>query len=553
MMRRLAALACCVLALCSYALARTDARLRRDAEVFAQAFTLDVRRPAYVETTRYTAAGDLSFAPLVSATLDDATGPTRIAGLPPELRRLWIASAETLGDQIDAARELMLRAIALRPGWAYHELMLGQLAYVGARRTGVPIAMRERWLAPLRAAAQAAPGDNGTRSSLAAALLEAWGALPEADRAASREAISSAFRDIAFFERIFPAAVSAMGADAALRLVPEDPHALVLAQRIAFLDVRAAAALYQRWEAVERERRRLDLASAEERSRRGDLHGLRRSLWDWVGAHSFRDFCDHEGMAEVARVIELWPEDRAGPWRSDPRGELVRFMLDGRTGLVSGRALARLASSLTGIPDPMKAELYVLAANQYGYEQVVRMTVTLSSFEWTPYLVRLARAQLVAGDVSEASLAVQELLPQARAECEALLVRREVARAREDRTELDAVGRSLSAASPERVSVEAWSRSGSLPLCIDPERPDRRRLRVRLESPAPSLVAYGWDGGRSGTLLVDRSAELDVPLDGLSGRRFFQLTPLAGPPVVPVATALSGVSPAAGAGAPGPL
>src|SRR5207253_10828369 len=135
-----------------------------------------------VETARYAPAGDLSFAPLVSAALDDATAPTRIAGLPPERRRLWILSVETLGDEIAGARELMLRAIAVRPGWAYHELMLGQLAYVGARRAGLPIARRELWLAPLRAAAQAAPGDGGTWSSLAAALLEAWGALPEAER-----------------------------------------------------------------------------------------------------------------------------------------------------------------------------------------------------------------------------------------------------------------------------------------------------------------------------------------------------------------------------------
>ncbi len=546
--RAVSAAVCAACALSSVLLARGDGRLRGEAREFARRFTLDERRPDYAATARFAAAGDLAFSPLVSATLEDANSPTRIGGLPPELRRLWLESAEGLGDEIAAAREMMLRAIALRPGWPYHELMLGQVAYASGRRAGA-VGARERWLAPLFAAAAGAPGDDATSDALGAALIEAWSALSESERASASGTLRRAFEDVAFFERVFPAAVPVVGPRAAWRLVPEQPRALLVAQKIALsLDLPAAVALSKRWETVERARRKADLERAEDRFRRGDLHGLRSAVRNWMSVHSYGDFGDHQGLAEVARLIEIWPEDRAGTWQADPRGVLVRFMLDGRTDLVSGRALERLAAGLAGVPDPVKAELSLLADNRYAWEKVVRSTMTLGSFEWTPFLVRLARWHLAARDAEEAALALRQLAPRAREECEALLVRRDVARARDDRGELEAVERSLEASTAPASGREAWSKSGSLPLCVDPERKDRLILRVRFESPSAAFLAYGWDGGRIGTLVVEHDTELEVLLDGLSGRRFFRITALAGP-----APVLLGSTLVAAARTPSPL
>lgn len=60
--------------------------------------------------------------------------------------------------------------------------------------------------------------------------------------------------------------------------------------------------------------------------------------------------------------------------------------------------------------------------------------------------------------------------------------------------------------------------------------PNRPRGDHFLASPGVALGdAYGWDGGRIGTTLVSGEATLAVPLSGLSGRRSFTISTLAGP------------------------
>jgi hypothetical protein len=53
---------------------------------------------------------------------------------------------------------------------------------------------------------------------------------------------------------------------------------------------------------------------------------------------------------------------------------------------------------------------------------------------------------------------------------------------------------------------------------------------------APAVVSFGWDGGRLGTVVVERSASISVPISGLRGRRTFWTRSVSGGTARPVAT-----------------
>jgi hypothetical protein len=125
--------------------------------------------------------------------------------------------------------------------------------------------------------------------------------------------------------------------------------------------------------------------------------------------------------------------------------------------------------------------------------------------------------------------------PLSRDECEVALERREIARALGDRDAQEAARRSPALRPPSDLEA-AWTAESTLSLCVDPETSAQGRLEVELAAEAPAFVAFGWDGGRLGSLVVASGRTLSVPLTGISGRRTFWLRALAGGPVRPVAT-----------------
>lgn len=505
-------------------------------EAFAVRTGLDVRRPEALESARLQPSADLGALVLADAVVRDEVGSVRWGDLDEGLREAWLKSMATRDAELAGARDLALASLAARPGWGMSASLAGQLEFLLQRRDRRTAPKPERWATPLAAAMARAPGSDLPAESLGVAYLETWPSLGEERRRAARPVIRRASLDPKFVTSSLPLAVAALGTEEAARLVPSEPLPLRTA-RDWFArggDLPTAAALHSRWRDAERVARKKDLEAIELRNRRGDAESVRRLCRAWVSVHPPRDFADRNGVAECARVLALWPAEGAGTWRSDPRAELVKFFLEGREEAADGAALARAASGISGVPDPVKARTALLAGDRYAWETVLRGSETVGAFEWTGFFAALAREEVKAGRLEEARDALAQIAEAAQGECDVLLARREVERARGKGTEgspaLAACEAGIEAA---RLRPAAFSSAGLLALCIDPEKDGAGVLRVRLAPTAPVLLEWGFDGGTVGSDLVSSARVLEVPLAGLSGRRTFRLASIGGPrPVV---------------------
>lgn len=511
---------------------RGDLARRAEGEAFAKRYSVDVRRPSLVETARYEATGDLAYLPLVDAAIQDAMGSVALANLEPATRRAWIESAQELSEELSAARGLALSGLAARPGWAYHAELLAFLTYTGDRRTSPAEVTTKsgRWALPARLATRLSPGDDATWGFLGGAYLETWPALPGSTAAEALPVLKRAFGDPDFVRRGFGSAVALLGVDRAAGLLPRTPETLRMGRDIVGrTDVPAAARLHTIWEGVERAAREADLVRLEEQAERGDVPGRRRMAEYWLVRHHPQEFDDEKGRREVGRVVEAWPDASQGPWPGDPRARLVQHFLAGRLPAVRGTALLRLGNQLLGVPDSVRARLLLAAGDRYGWERVVQESASVGSFDWTRFFTELAARELLDGETARAEEALARIARPARTECDVLLVRREVARRSGKTAEVRDADAALIAAGESRFGVERFAGGKTVSPCVDPERWKGGALVVKVVSPGVSLVGYGWDGGRIGTTLATGEATLAVPLAGISGRRSFTISTLAGP------------------------
>lgn len=539
---------------------------RVQTEQFFTRFTLDARRPLDWESLSLSPSGDWTAGIAASSSLSDATEDIALGHMSPPMRTLWLDSASKVGDELAAAEDLVRRAIAVRPGWAYYRYLLGELVYVRMNREqDRDLALRpERWGVPLRTAAAGAPGDDWIWRFLAGAYLETWQVVPESARPDAGLVLRRGFFDPAFVSDGLTPALLLLGRSRALGLVPDE----VLPLRAAFGvfaargDVEGAWFLEQRLERAERALRRKDLGEIDERRRLGDRAGVRAACEAWMSSHSILEFDDSAGRREVARILESWPEDDPGSWATDPRGAIVRFFLDGRERDAPAKGLERAVSALSVVPDYIRARVLLLSGDESGAEELARRSSSAGSFEWTRYVLDLTRLRLRRGDAPAARTALERLSSGALGECGALIVRRDAALAVGDRDRASSADRDLTAATglalapdpgprSRPISTSEWSSPGSLSLCLDPVRTRGRVLSIDLNvRPGPpessnraiehssnlSLVSYGWNQGRAGSLLVSGHATLTVPLDGLEGRRNFWFRAELGGPLDPSAS-----------------
>lgn len=511
---------------------------RRNVLAFAHEWGFDVRKPEHVEQVALEPSADTAAGVMLEAAVGDEIGSVRWNDLDAGERAAWMDALARRGEMLEAAHALALSAVAANPGFAFHAYRAGQLAYLSARRRGAGALKAEsgRWLVPLERATRLAPGFDGGWGFLGAALVETWPLLPQAEREKGRAVLKRAFLDPEFARGAFVPVSAELGLEEAVGLVPEVPGPLAAAQaEVARAgNVEAAAALRSRWERAETEARAADLAKLEERARMRDDDGLRAGCRAWMGAHPPKELDGAEGRRQAVRVLELWPHDRAGPWRGDGRAELLRYFLDGRSGGLDRAAVARAAEALTGVPETDRARLALLAGNRYGWERMLGESKTVGSLEWTTFFAELARAELAAGRAAKAAEALGRIAPRARGECAVLLARRAYAEAAGDATEAEEAGRLLAEVREAWVGPEAWSTAWSLPLCVDAESAEGAdrgaELRVTFAAAAPALLAWEVNGGRRGTIVVGpEGATLGVPLDGLQGVAVVSLPVLAGP------------------------
>jgi hypothetical protein len=240
---------------------------------------------------------------------------------------------------------------------------------------------------------------------------------------------------------------------------------------------------------------------------------------------------DPEGRAQAARILELWPSDQLGSWDDDPRADLVRFYLDGRESAVSPQILLRTLAALADVPDHVTARARLRAGDVAGAEEVAGRPQNQGAPEWTLYDAELARLLVKQGRAREARNALDLLSPATRDSCEALLARRDVARALGDTAELAAVGQRLSSLRGS-VSAQGASPEGArLSICIDPEQPGSPSLDLKLTSQGPAVIRYGWGAGREIPLFLAGERVVSLPLGGLAGARDLTVQSSVGAPV----------------------
>jgi len=483
-------------------------------------------------------SGDLACAMAVDTALAEAPLGKPSGGSSPQGRDGGIPAVGR-SEELPQARDLMLRALEVRPGWPFHPYLLGRaVAELSISPLGLDSSSRsDLWAVPLRQAAAAAPGVDAIAEARAAAYLNAWPRLDAGLRDEAPSALRRAFLNPDFVSRQFGAAIGALGPPQTLRLLPDAAKPLRAAIKALSRtgDILSVMDLYGRLQRAERSERADDLRKVEQRERRADLEGKRAACSNWIYAHRIADFDDAPGRAEVARLLELWPNDQGGAWSSDPRAELVGFFLNGRQRDVRGEALARAVEALAGVPSSVRARAKILAGDESGALELAEQAEA-DPIEWTPFFIDLARFEMRQGNPAQARAALERLAPTAREDCETLLVRRELARTLADGRELESVGQKLMSTAGLR---ESWSAGGTLSICLDPARTQGRVLAVALQSEGPAVVSYGWEGGRSGIVLVSKGEDvLRIPLGGMAGRRSLWVKALAGGPIQPGRAAL---------------
>lgn len=519
------ALVACGLAFASYALFDADRAARVPAQQFAERYTMPLRNPDTVSSLRFAPSGDFAGDLVADATLHDVASPVRLTDLEPAVRDAWIDSVQSQDAQLESACGVMLDALAARPGWPYHAILLGQLVYTREAQSLSPdlVAKYRRWAEPLNAGARSAPADAQLWQVLALAYLQTWPDLAHAHANEAANVFRNAFASPEFVRAAFIPATRTIGVDAAVANLPDVPKSLWSAYQLLASsgDVRSAWRVHQRWDQVEWRQRDIDLRALEQIATRRDAGVISRACRAWAAAHSVWDYDTPAARAQAARVLDLWPVSDSGRWPNDPRMDMINYFLAGRSESIDGAILARAAGPIAGVPLSRQAQLHVLASDITSAESFARSTESFGTLEWTPYIIELSRYWLRKGDREKALAALDAVAPAARSECEAGIAQRE------------ASAQFVAAALP-RVGLQ-WIGRASVPLCL--AKRSAVKVTFSLVSGDAVIVDYGWDGARTGSMLLtqgDHPAEVVLP--PLAGQRTVTLRTSSQPDTTSITT-----------------
>jgi hypothetical protein len=516
--------------------------LARAAESAAQRFSLSRRWPRNTAALRREPAGDLACDILGETVLRDVRTPFP-ENADEETRRTWLDDAGSRASEVSAARDLILEASAARPGWPYHWVLLGQLVLAQASLPGnAELADNPAlWATPLRLSTKAAPGLDSGWTALAGGYLENWSRLDEALRAEVTPVLQRAFFDREFVLSHFSLAQSVLGSSRAMECLPERSTILMAAARACLResDVGGAETLLNRRDIREKQERIADLRRIEELHRIGSIYRLRASCLAWVDDHPTEDMDDPVGRRQEAELLSLWPNDRAGTWGSDPRTDLVAFFLAGRESSIPGVVLDRAIESLSRVPPATQARVKLLAGRPAEAEELARGSQEDRS-GWARFYIDLARFRLSEGRADGARNALDRLEPGERRGCDALLIRREVERALQNGEQVAGLNRELEGLGALPASSEPPpDGEARLPLCVDPESAAAHVARVEVDASEPTLLFYGWNGGRAGRFVASAGSSFaELPIDGRFGAQELALGPVGRRPGVRRVTAL---------------
>jgi hypothetical protein len=435
---------------------------------------------------------------LADLTLRDAVLKVNLALVDAEVRASWIKAVSRMDDELAAAESLSLDAIAARPGWPFHESLLGQLAFQRASRS--PDASlgthSERWRVPLLDAATVAGSDITLWQSLALGYLQTWPTLKDEDRLASPSVFRRAFAGPEFVRALFLPAIQLLGVRQAVSFLPESSKPLweAFVQILRSGEIEAAWLVHRRWDDAEWRERADDLEQIEIRQVRGDIDEVRALCESWTARHALTSYDSPAAHRQGARLLELWPGGRQGPWERDGRADLIRYLLDRRHEYVSGPSLERAVDGLEGVPAATRAQILLMAGNLDAARSVAKGSEDLGSLAWTPYLLAAAREARKRGDSAEATRLLTLLSPAAQGECDTSQAQEDIKLVPPRRSGLEVV-----------TPLPSMSAGAGQSLCVPASG---GRFAVRLTADNEEIVDWTVNGARRGSCLLaaDRPA-----------------------------------------------
>ena len=489
----LIALACLSLAAASIASYRHDLTTRATTDAFVRDFELNLRRPDVATTVALTPRFDVAADVLADTTLRDAVLPVNLSEVEPPVRASWIKAMSRMDDEFMAAESLMLQAIAARPGWPYHQSLLGQLAYERASRSFDPslTTQIERWRTPLSQAATAAGSDITLWQSLALGYLQTWPSLNRIDRQASPTVLKRAFEAPEFVKVLFTPAIQVLGIHDAISFLPEKARPLweAFQQIVHSGDINVAWQVHQRWDAAEWKERSYNLAEIELHGSRGDVDDARDLCKSWTAQHAIWNYDSPAAHRQAARLLELWPAGRQGSWDGDGRAELLRYLIDSRQEYASGPSLERALDGLDGVPSATRAQVMAMAGNLDAARSIAKASDDLGSLAWTPYLLGAAREARKRRDRVEAKRLLGLISPAAAGECDTREAEDDIKLVEPKMADEDGVVMHQPAiAAGEAQSVCVPSSGG--------------RISIEILADHQEIVDWAVNGARRGTCLV---------------------------------------------------
>jgi hypothetical protein len=480
---------------------RNDLASRATARAFVRDFELDLRRPDVAMTVAVTPRFDVAADVLADATLRDAVLPVNLSEVEPAVRASWIKAMSRMDDEFGAAELLTLEAIAARPGWPYHQSLLGQLVFQRASRSfeSSLTTQKEKWRMPLLRAATAAGSDITLWQSLALGYLQIWPSMNPNDRQASPIVFRRAFASPEFVGVLFGPAIQILGIREAVSFLPDSAKPLWAAfqQVVRSGEVYEAWLVHRRWDAAEWKERADDLAEIELHAQRGDLDDTRILCESWTAHHSIWSYDSPAAHRQASRLLEMWPSGRQGSWERDGRAELIRYLIDKRDEFVSGPSLERALAALDGVSSARRAQVLLLAGNSDAAQSIVRGADDVGSLAWTPYFLAAAKEARKHGDSGEARRLLARISPAATGEC--------------DTREAESALR-LAASAPVdggiglmRLPVMAAGESQS--VCVPSPG---ARISLELLADHPAVVDWTVDGARRGSCLIGAGGRVEL-------------------------------------------
>jgi hypothetical protein len=496
-----------------------DQAARRPIERHINQFELQQRRPDVVKTVGYAPSADWAADIVADAAARDAYEPIDLSHATPEERAAWIRSMMHLSDELHSARDVLLGAIRRRPGWPFHYSLLGQVVLTADTRDLNPELTRQsaRWSRPLLIAANAAPGATSLWQQLAVGYVQTWPALASVHGETASIVLRNAFVDPEFVRLAFPMVAQVMGPSTATRDLPESPKSLLVASDYFAQksDIPSAWELRLRWERAEWAERVLDLEQIQKYSSRGDIDETRNHCERWLAQHSVWDFDSASAHAQALRLLALWPGGSVGPWRTDRFADVVRYLLTRNEDFTpNAGVLLRVLDSFSDVPPTTLAQVRLAAGDVAGAERIARSADDAGSLEWSPYLLMLARRQLVAKQLNEADLTLTRLPAAALRTRGALKVRSDIATAR------GSAPAALPEDQQESLALSSCGRDARMSL----GGRDWQTIRVQLRSDHPLIADVGMNDARSASLLVENRREIDFRLMGYAEHTFWMKT-----------------------------